>query len=251
MPFIGLGFVHVLVALYFAIHAVRTRRELYWIVILFMFPLLGSVVYLFAEYLPQSKLEQNVTKAGRRVARALDPGRELREARDAFEINQSAENQMRLALALLDSGQVKDAVEQYRECLRGPFGQEANVRFSAARAYMSDGRFAQAAELLQAIRADTPAYYPAETLVMLGQAQWGIGDLQAARAAFKLAVDDHATIDARAEYAIFALMNGDGGTAQRLREGIEAERKRWNRHTASFNQSVMKRLDDVWRTARG
>ena len=34
----GIG-LHVLVAIFFAVHAVKRGRELYWLLILFMFPL--------------------------------------------------------------------------------------------------------------------------------------------------------------------------------------------------------------------
>ena len=52
MPFLGLG-LHILVALFFAVHAVRTGRQMYWLLILFSFPLLGSLVYFAAVFLPQ------------------------------------------------------------------------------------------------------------------------------------------------------------------------------------------------------
>ena len=51
MPIFGIG-LHILIAIFFAIHAIRTGRELYWLVILFMFPLLGSIVYFAAVFLP-------------------------------------------------------------------------------------------------------------------------------------------------------------------------------------------------------
>lgn len=43
MPFVGLG-LHFLVAIYFAVHALRSGQGLYWLFILFSFPILGSVV---------------------------------------------------------------------------------------------------------------------------------------------------------------------------------------------------------------
>ena len=51
MPFVGLG-LHFLVAIFFAIHVVRSGQQMYWLIILFSFPLLGSLVYFFAIYLP-------------------------------------------------------------------------------------------------------------------------------------------------------------------------------------------------------
>ena len=58
MPYAGLG-LHLIVAVICAIHAVRTGQPMYWLIILFMFPLLGSIVYIFAIYLPSSRLERN------------------------------------------------------------------------------------------------------------------------------------------------------------------------------------------------
>ena len=46
MPLLlGLSF---LIAIYFAIHAVRTGQDRYWLFIMFSFPFLGSAVYFFA-----------------------------------------------------------------------------------------------------------------------------------------------------------------------------------------------------------
>lgn len=52
MPYSGLG-LHVIIALCFANHALRTGRQRYWLLLLFSFPLLGSAVYFFAEYSPE------------------------------------------------------------------------------------------------------------------------------------------------------------------------------------------------------
>ena len=38
---LGIG-LHVLVAVFFAVHAIRSRQQMIWLMILFMFPLLGS-----------------------------------------------------------------------------------------------------------------------------------------------------------------------------------------------------------------
>ncbi|MDF2480054.1 MAG: putative transrane protein [Stenotrophomonas indicatrix] len=47
MPYIGIG-LHILVAIYFAVHAIRSGQSLYWLILLFSFPLFGSVVYFLA-----------------------------------------------------------------------------------------------------------------------------------------------------------------------------------------------------------
>lgn len=133
MPILGLG-LHLIVAIFFAVHAVRTGRQLYWLLILFAFPLLGSFVYFAAVFLPHSRLERQARMAGHALQKKLDPGREVREARQAFDLTPTAHNQMRLAGALLDAGQAAEAVAQFDACLQGPFANDPEVILGAARA---------------------------------------------------------------------------------------------------------------------
>ena len=95
MQFFGIG-LHILIALFFAIHAVRSGQPIYWLFILFSFPLLGSLAYFLVVFLPNSRIERSAINALASATRALDPTRELREARAAFEYTPTAQNQMRL-----------------------------------------------------------------------------------------------------------------------------------------------------------
>ena len=123
MPFIGLG-LHVLVALFFAVHAIRNRQEMYWLIVLFSFPLLGSIVYFVAVYLPASRLERGARQALSAAVQTIDPGRALREARSAHAYAPTAQTQMRLAEALLEAGEADEAASQYEACLKGPFAAD-------------------------------------------------------------------------------------------------------------------------------
>ena len=133
MYIFGIG-LHVLVAIFFAIHAIRSGKELYWLMILFFFPGLGSIVYFVAVYLPDSKLQHGARKAVSAAAKTLDPGRSLREARQAYDFTPTAQNQMRLAAALLGAGNAEEAAITYEACLNGPFSGDLEIRYGAAQA---------------------------------------------------------------------------------------------------------------------
>ncbi|MGZ8272208.1 MAG: hypothetical protein ACXW1T_13100 [Methylophilus sp.] len=75
MPFLGLG-LHIIIAIFFAIHALKNGKQMYWLLILFSFPLLGSIVYFFAEYLLSSKVERGVRQVSSKALELLDPERE-------------------------------------------------------------------------------------------------------------------------------------------------------------------------------
>ncbi len=245
MPFAGLG-LHLLVALFFAVHAVRSGQQMYWLIILFSFPLLGSVVYFFAIYLPNSRLERGARQVVRQAAKALDPTRELRAARAAIEDAPTAQNQMRLAAALLEAGVAEEAASTYEACLKGPFASDPDIRFGAARACLAAGRAAAAVQHLQAIRAERPDYRAEQLALLLARALAAAGRGDEARAEFESALARHGSFEARAEYAIWAAENRDLALATRLHGEIEQATRRWNRHTRALNAETMRRLQQAY-----
>lgn len=155
MPIFGLG-LHILIAIFFAIHALRTGRELFWLIVLFSFPLLGSVVYFAVVFLPQSKMERGLRGAGKALAKTINPGSALREAQTAFDLTPTAHNQMRLARAMLDAGMTAQAVAQYDICLAGPFANDPEIGMGAAMAKLANGQPQDALKVLAAVRAFAP-----------------------------------------------------------------------------------------------
>ncbi|WP_028103710.1 hypothetical protein [Pseudoduganella violaceinigra] len=241
MPFFGLG-LHILVAIFFAVHAVRRGRELYWLLILFSFPLLGSLVYFFAVYMPSTRLEHGARKAVAAAGRLLDPGRELREAREAFDFTPTAQNQMRLASALLEAGEAKEAASTYEACLQGAFGSDLDIRFGAARSNVATGAFAKAIEHLEFIRGRDTNFRAEQCALLMAQALASAGRKEEARAEFENAVNRFGSFEAHAEFAIWAANAGEFQLAQRLQSELQRMMDRWNRHTASLNDATVRRM---------
>ncbi|MEJ8859486.1 hypothetical protein WKW79_33320 [Variovorax robiniae] len=241
MPFAGLG-LHVLLALFCAFHVVRTGRQLYWLFILFAFPVLGSVVYFLMVYVPDSRLRRGARKAVTATARAIDPMKEVRLARADFEQMPTAQNQMRLASALLETGKAAEAATLYESGLQGPFASDPELRFGAARAFIESHGYAQALVHLEALRASRPEYRPDAVSLLLGRCYAGTLRPADARREFEQAIARFGTFEAHAEYAIWALETGDVATAGRLRSEIDKMTSRWNGMTRKLNEAVMLRL---------
>jgi hypothetical protein len=245
MPFVGLG-LHVLVALFFAVHAVRTGQQTYWLFILFSFPLLGSIVYFLAIYVPNSRLEHGARKVVARAVKALDPTRELRDARAAFEYTPTAQNQMRLAAALLEAGAPDEAANTYEACLKGAFANDLDIRFGAARACVDAGRPADAVHHCEAMRAANPSFRSEPVSLLRARALAAAGRSPEARAEFEFAVQRFGSFESRAEFAIWAAKAGDKGTALRLQAEIEQATRRWTRHNRALNAALMHRLQEAF-----
>lgn len=227
MPFVGLG-LHILLALVCAVHVVRSGQQLYWLFILFAFPMLGSLVYIFAIYLPNSRLERGALKAVSSAAKALDPGKDVRGARAEFEATPTAQNQMRLASALLDAGNAEEAAQLFEGALKGPFAADPDLRFGAARSFVECQRFGDALSHLEELRKTRPDYRPDAISLLLARSYAGSARPAEAREEFERSVERYGTFEAHAEYAIWALATGDAALAARLQTQIDKTTARWN-----------------------
>jgi hypothetical protein len=244
MPY-GIG-LHVIIALFFAIHAIRTHRELFWLFILFAFPLLGSIAYFFAVYLPESRLQEGVRKTLSTTVKALDPGRNLREAKQAYELAPTVQNRIQLADALIDNGEIAAAGELYEGCLQGPFAQDPEIRFGVARARLLNHQAEAAAQLLLQLRQDEPQFRVEQIALLLAQAFAQTGNQTQAKQEFEFALNRSGNLDVQVEYAIWAINNGEREKAQALYQDIEKARKNWNKHTRSINAALIERLETAF-----
>jgi hypothetical protein len=241
MPIAGLG-LHIVIALFFAVHAVRSRQQTYWLFVLFSFPLLGSIVYFLAIYLPDSRLERGARKAIVAAVKSLDPTRELRDARAAFEYTPTAQNQMRLASALYDAGEFDESAQTWEACLKGPFSTDLEIRRGAARASFARERPQEAISHLNVIRQQDPNFREEEISLLLARSLAAAGRHGEARDAFEATVARFGSFEARAEFAIWALVQRETELAGRLQVEIQRATERWNRHTRELTGELMRRL---------
>jgi hypothetical protein len=200
MYLFGIG-LHVLVALYFAVHAVRTGQGLYWLFVLFMFPLLGSVVYALAIWLPEVRHSRPARQLGRNVRQLLDPGRELREARQAVELTATAQNRLRLADALVQAGRPGEAVPHYQAALRGIHADDPHVQVRLATALLAAGDAAGARALLEALIAAQPEFKSPEGHLVYARSLAALGERDKASEEFEVLVGYYSGLEARARYA--------------------------------------------------
>ena len=249
MPYIGAS-LHIIIAIFFAIHAIRNRHEIYWLMILFLFPLFGSIVYFIAVYLPDSRLQHGVRKVTVSAIKSLDTGRDLREALHAFELTPSAQNQMRLAAAYLDSGDPQQAAQQYEACLKGPFSNEREILFGAAKARLENDQAALALELLIKIRNLHPEFRKEAITLLFALVYAKLGNTEEARIEFTNAVTHYGSVEAYAEYAIWALSIGDQATADAQQIELEKKQRYWNSANHAMYKPIMKKLNAAFSAAR-
>lgn len=243
MPFLGIG-LHVLIAIYFAIHAIRRGQNLFWLIILFSFPLLGSIVYFFVAYLPELRGSRGAQVAKRAVIAAIDPGRELREARQAYELTPTISNQLRLANALLETGDTGQALQHFTAAAQGPFAGDSLVMRGLARCQLAAGQpQAAAATLERLFSTEKEARHHPDAALTYARALGEAGS-EGVREAFAIALAEATDAEPKCRYADWLIQQGstgDVGMAHNLYREIIKDSGHWHKHARAHNAEWLRR----------
>jgi hypothetical protein len=196
------------------IHVVRTGREMFWLWILVIAPILGPAVYVLAVILPEL-LGGRTARAMSAVARqAFDPERELREAQRALDDTPTVGNRIRIAKAAAALGRWQDAEIQWRESLHGHFAHDPTVLMGHATALLELGQYEDALKRLEELRAlgrdgETP-----QAALAFARAYEGLGRFAEAEAPYRFAADRVPGLEAGARYVAFLVKAGRQADAQ-------------------------------------
>lgn len=240
----GIG-LHVLAAIFFAVHAIRTNQPMYWLFLLFLFPGLGSLVYGIAVWLPEMRSHRGVRRAGAKVKQLLDPGRELREATEANELSPSVGNQLRLAEALLEAGRPGEAVAHYQLALQGLYAGDPDIQSRLAKALLESGRAADARDLLDRVIAEHPKFKSPPAHLTYARAVAACGDREKAHEEFGVLVGYYPGLEARARYAALLQEWGDAEGARKLAADTLRESQRLPAHTRGNEREWIALLQKV------
>lgn len=143
--------VSVLVQIACVIHLIRNGRPQLWLWAIILLPIAGSAAYVVVEILPGLFQRREVRAVKAAAVKRLDPERELRAAREAVDVADTAATRTALADALAEGGQWGEAVRHYREAVAKTLGKDRAARFKLARACLEAGNGAEARRLLEAL----------------------------------------------------------------------------------------------------
>ncbi|WP_248150353.1 tetratricopeptide repeat protein [Stenotrophomonas indicatrix] len=233
-------------------HAVRSGQSLYWLILLFSFPLLGSVVQFLAIYFPEVRHSHGVRQVFRSAKQLMDPGQDLRNARESR--TPTLQNRVCLGMTLLDAGQTEEARTLLEQAASSPLGDDPNILTGLARARLDSGHAALAAETLDGLFARYPdARRKPEQTLLYAQAL-AATPAPETRAAFERAVEcgnDAAVRCLFAEWLMAQPQLADREQARSLFASIIDDAQHWSRHARSHNAAWLERtkvaLKGYWR----
>lgn len=221
MPILGLS---ILVQIACAVHCVRNNRNSMWLMVIIFLSLPGCLAYSIFEILPAYAGRREVRALKSAAARRLDPDREIRTAREAVELADTAANHSHLGDALAGGGNWKEAARHYREAIdRAPAGGDRAAKVKLARAELEAGEDAVARDLLEALPPSGSDSENDRTALLLARSLEGCGETARALALYEELGRRMAGCEAQCRQA--ALLISGARRAEALEPLAEVERR--------------------------
>lgn len=211
------------------IDVMRHGRNTFWIMALMFLPVASTIAYLVVEVMPRMKHNRHLRQAQAQIVDKLDPERELRAARDALDVAQTAANRIRYADALVTRGRHAEALPLYRDAI-GTGRADYRIGEKLARCqYLSD-RNEDALATLDAMTQPSAASDKDRIAVLRARILEDLGRDAEAEAIYAELVDRYPGDEVRCRYAGLMLKQGRRADARRLLDEVAHRLKRMDRH---------------------
>ena len=216
------------------IDVIRHGRNQLWIMALIFLPVASTIAYLIIEVYPRLRYNRHVRQAREQIVDKLDPERELRSARDALDVAQTAANRVRLADALVSHGKHGEAIPLYRDAIGAGQADYRTGEKLARAQYLAD-RNDDALATLDAMKQPSAPSDIDRVAILRARIYDDLGRDREAEAIYADVVERASGDEVRCRYAALLLKNGRKAEARRLLEEVEHRLKRMNRQQRGEN----------------
>ncbi|MBV8684826.1 MAG: hypothetical protein JO111_18280 [Caulobacteraceae bacterium] len=213
IPVFGLS---LLFSIALCVHVVRTRQEMWWLLIILMLQPLGGIVYLVAIVLPGAFGSTTARRASAAARAQLDPGRDYREAAADLSQTPTVQNQMRLAKAAASLGRHEEAERLYAQAAQGIHADDPVLLLGRAQALNELRRYDEALAVLARLETDADGGASPQAALAYARAYDGLGRQAEAEEAYRSAVERLPGLEAMARFAAFLARTGRGAQARDL-----------------------------------
>ncbi len=214
-----------ILTVYCCVHVVRSGRELYWIFIILIIQPFGALVYLLAIVLPEWTGGKTARKLGSAARETLDPDRDYRHAKAAYDDSPTVANAIRLGAAAAGMGRHAEAEALYAQAAHGVHADDPTLLLGRANALIELDRAAEALAILEPLRGRTEGQTPPASLA-LGRAYEALSRNAEAEAAYNDAAGRLPGMEGLARYAAFLAHTGRRAEAQAQLDEIDRRIRR-------------------------
>lgn len=200
MPILALAVIAL--QIFMAVHVIRSGNSCWWLSIILIFPLIGSLVYFFVEVAPTLQVSPKVVRVDqerwRRAAAAAAQAPDL-SARTVADVANtgSVNNKIVLAEECMGRGRYAEAIRLYESAREGYFVNAADLLIGLARARFAHGDFAETRQVLRDLAAAHPNSFAQERAILGARAVAAAGDAATAIAELETLLERKDRLEAR------------------------------------------------------
>ncbi len=202
----------------FAIHVVKTRREIYWIYIIMFLPGIGMAIYFFTQVLPELGQSRQVNNAKSSLLKAIDPQRELRKRKQQLELANTLDNKLKLADECLEANLIDDAIELYQACLTGVGEGDPDIMVKLAKAYFANEHYNKTIQILDEIIKENPNYHSTDGHLLYARSLEKLGEIDKALEEYEVVAQNYPGEEGRVRYGLLLQQQGQMQKAQKVFE---------------------------------
>jgi len=147
---------------FFIIHAVRTGRPYYWMMIILWLPLVGILAYVVFELLPNAHQSPTAQKTMRNAQKLVNPEGDYRKLAMQLENTPTVANKRALADECVRLGKLEEAERLYRDGMIGIHATDGALMLGIARVRFAQGDAAGTLQALDDLRAANPGFQSAD-----------------------------------------------------------------------------------------
>jgi hypothetical protein len=220
------------------VHCIRRGRSGLWIMAIVFFPVLGSLAYIILEVLPAYSGRREVRAIKQAAAKAIDPERDLRRAREALDIADTAANRTDVADALAALGRWSEAIAHYEQAEAKAPGIDRGLRLKLATACFEAERSDRALALIESLPPSGSASENDRASLLHARLLEEAGQAGRAIAIYADIGERMAGGEALCRQAALLLAEGRGVEALALLAEVEKRAKRMDRYERARNADM-------------
>jgi hypothetical protein len=198
------------------VHLFRTGRNMTWLFLIILVPMVGCLAYFIIEVLPSLGQNPAARKALRRAKQAIDPGRGLREGSLNYERSQNVDTASKLAGELTNAGRHDEAIRVCMEARTGLFEDDPKILLALARAQFAASRYGEVVATLDYLREKNPSFRSADGHLIYARALDESGATARALEEYTALVHYYPGAEARVRQAMLYKKLGDQARAGEL-----------------------------------
>ena len=212
----GIFTLAIVVQIICAVHALKTGRPFWWLLIIFFGSVPGCIIYALVEILPEMRRDPSLKKFGSEIVMVVDPSRKIRLLEEDLSISDTVKNRQLLAEAYVAAGRYEDAVRMYKSCLKGIYADDPPFVLGLAFAQFLNQAYPEAKQTIDRLAQVDDKFRPLERRLLLARTFEAMNQTDRALEEYRPLAKQYPGEEAKCRYALLLKKTGQTDKAQEV-----------------------------------